>query len=1300
MRSPRTTRKRRPLDVEPLRFAHALRHLSPELQAPWKVSAGAGGTPTVHVDIIRPADLVALSIDAVGCELAAEGDSVVLKPRAGETKARLVVRYPFQHLAEEAIYEAAPGAELPVANENDPFGPPLKVALPTPDPNARPKPPIPARAARGSRLVFEIPANEAIPFSTEGLLAAIGRLKPAVHKLALPGEAPQRAAAGLEVRIIPLPGGLVGRLRGEEILVARPSAKERRQIGAPSGRTLAAEMFEARSLRRARRLVQSHRVSLDKGVRLPKLLGAGVDIEIGERLVSAGPIVGRPVGPVINPIFRRPTLSYPPKADETAIEAPYRLIISPSEEARWAHALAPVAAEDAPGHVELWHSRLGQAAIGPDGTAAADEQAAGRRIVRAVWTRDRDTMAEADWKNPLSANPQHLNDPFRMSLDAADRHMIVRQSAETLAPPGGSRRIPPTPIAARALWLSGLGAWLDLHGAWDTDPYSGEGIRSILAWDHEAPMGRDQYVRVEYPGYLYCLGVPATLVKLTERKMKDAAPSLAGLYQHKFLEISEPYRSYGEPRDLMCTSAHVGPRVTPMLDDPGADQDRYFWPSVGGQPFLFHVDFMDHDDRPVTVPMPLLWVAAHYRPFANVDKFYANDPKRMVQAHGQRVAFAPGRGGGDTSLETAVVRFLGKAQQGTSTPRMSSADVLIPAVQKLSPVGPVPIDYHPTYKQKGFTGAGNEGELWARVLVAGEQAPEHPTDRTIPLPVLGFGAGASSGSDKAGGFLAPNLPIRGVSRLTGVVGDTTGMAKQSFDPKTYFANAAPKLFGLVGLDELAVVVESDLTRVPQLVSEVVGRAEALVGDIGRAAQTLADAVAEANKMLARAAGKPPEWAAEAQAAITQATQAKSVFDDLAAKLPNLLTLMKAKGKTDAAVQALYAQFKTQVADTVAEFKALAPKLPPFIGRIIAATAEMLDTVVLQTADFAEDLHRLVTGFAENAALARFRFEWKPRVANWPGTGKPVIEVEEDSLVIAVHGQVGLDGKVEAKVAAELRDFVLHLFADHELIVMSFDHLAFKLSGSGKPEIDIVMRDIGFRGVLGFVEDIKELIPLDGFSDPPNISVTAEGLTAGFSLALPDIAIGVFAITNLSLGADVQVPFLGKAVTVGFGFCSRERPFTIAVAFLGGGGWCCTRISADGLEVLEIGLEAGACIAVDFGVASGSVSAMVGVYIRLEAKAGSIAGYFRLRGEVEALAIVSVSIELYMELKYHFDSGKLVGRATITVNVSVLGLSKSISITAQRSFAGSNGDPSFKAVMVEKDGSSPAWSAYCLAFAGE
>src|SRR4029450_964815 len=154
------------------------------------------------------------------------------------------------------------------------------------------------------------------------------------------------------------------------------------------------------------------------------------------------------------------------------------------------------------------------------------------------------------------------------------------------------------PVAAQSLWLSALGAWLDLHGAWTTKPYSRAGMTSILAWDEIAPVGGDEYVRVVYPGYLYPLGHQTALVKVTERKMKQVSPSYAGLYQRKFLVIGEPVRAYPDNPDFPFLKVGIRPLVTPPLDEPGAgapgeDQDSFFLPRIGGEYFAFQLASVD-----------------------------------------------------------------------------------------------------------------------------------------------------------------------------------------------------------------------------------------------------------------------------------------------------------------------------------------------------------------------------------------------------------------------------------------------------------------------------------------------------------------------------------------------------------------------------------------------------------------------------------------------------------------------------------------------------------------------------------
>jgi hypothetical protein len=1223
--------------------------------------------PALRFDVIRAADLVALSVAAIHCELVAGGESPpLLRPVQGKN-ARLVVTYPYQHLAEEAVYEGGrPGEVVLVPDPNDPSKT-IPEWIPN-DPGVTVRPLVDVRPARSSRLVFEVPAGESIEFSSAGILAAMKRLELVVHPLALPGDRPTTASAGDDPFIV-LPGGLVAFLGALGPLVAKaPQTVAEVDTSTPAGLA-----FQARELRRARTVLETQTGVTAARVDVSSIIGfGGLVVEPGRR--------PRP----------RAKLSRRPTGRETAIEAPFRLVISPSDEGRWSHATDPVPAGDEPHHVELWHSRLGTAAVEPDGTPTVDERNDQRRIVRAIWARDRETSI-SDWQT--NKKPAHLDDPFRMSLDPADRNMLVRQSSETWL---GSHNSPiaPVPVAARELWLSALGAWLDLHGAWTTKPYSRAGMTSILAWDEVAPMGRDEYVRVVYPGYLYPLGHQTALVKVTERKMKEVSPSYAGLYQRKFLVIGEPLRTYSDTHDFPFLKVGIRPLVTPPLDDPGAAQDSYFWPKIGGDYFNFTLDNEDHVLGPVPLSTPLLWVAESYEDFAKVDAEYDSNPNRKIAAHGQKVAFAPVHKGGDTVLETESISLRGKAVLGDSRPHMSQAKVLVPAVQQISATGPVPIVYHSLYKSGGFTNPNNTGEIWAAIPLDATQI-EHAMDETSPLPQLKFGAGAPSGSDKAGGFLAPDLPIRGLSRASGTVGDLAGMAKKQFDPTEFLKGALPKLFGIVDLVDLVEAVTGEPLKIPSVASEALDRIEGLLADLQSAKTTAQDAVEEANKLVARAASKTTQLQNEAQTALAEAQTAEATIvnavDDFVALLGTL------QDKDQATVEAAVAADLNALRNGVGDLKQLGPKLPPFIRSRIATLTKVLEDV-LAAADLVEDLYRFLNGFDPSSVQARFHFEWRPQLTSWPSPANPILEVKPDSLLLAVDGRASGKGQMGVDVLAEIRDFQLNLVGSEKLVRIAFDHLSFKAGSSGKPEVDVVIQKNEFVGILAFVETIKELIPFDGFSDPPFFEVDSQGLKAGFTLALPSLSIGVFTLANMSLGADVQVPFLGKTTSVGFNFCTRERPFTLAVVFLGGGGWFGLRIGPDKLQELELGLEAGAVLAIDLGVASGSISAMIGIYMRLEGDKGSLTGYFRLRGEVDVLGLISAAIELYLSLTYEFDTGKMAGQATITVEVKVLVFSGSVKIHAERKFAGSNGDPSFLQVMAAEGGTSKPWSEYCLGFA--
>ena len=155
----------------------------------------------------------------------------------------------------------------------------------------------------------------------------------------------------------------------------------------------------------------------------------------------------------------------------------------------------------------------------------------------------------------------------------------------------------------------------------------------------------------------------------------------------------------------------------------------------------------------------------------------------------------------------------------------------------------------------------------------------------------------------------------------------------------------------------------------------------------------------------------------------------------------------------------------------------------------------------------------------------------------------------------------------------------------------------------KPDVTAEGVELEFVGALAFVDTIRRLLPADGFSDPPAITVTPEGIQAGFSLGIPTVGVGVFSLQNLSLSAALSLPFVGKPAGLRFALSSREHPFLVTVTLFGGGGFFALGVSAAGVEEIEASIEFGGNISLNLGVASGGVYVMAGVYFKMSDEQG-------------------------------------------------------------------------------------------------
>jgi hypothetical protein len=429
-----------------------------------------------------------------------------------------------------------------------------------------------------------------------------------------------------------------------------------------------------------------------------------------------------------------------------------------------------------------------------------------------------------------------------------------------------------------------------------------------------------------------------------------------------------------------------------------------------------------------------------------------------------------------------------------------------------------------------------------------------------------------------------------------------------------------------------------------------------------------------------AAQKLDDFLADLQQLQALVTAGKTLWDALADLVgdPTVLTALFGnptvlKTKVEALAAAI-GPFKT----ALASFRLLEGAPRKTILDALTAVEEVLDG--------AADLLKLIEMLTGDELT--IRFDWNPAIDSWwlPGVGHsedPIFRANDKrGLLVAVEAKVKKNGSSAPKigVVCGLKHFDLILVAPASFLELNFEKIEFRVDSSAKMDVDVLLSDIKFVGPLSFVETLRDLIPLDGFSDPPYLDITPQGIDAGFDVSLPSIAVGVLNISNLSLGAGFTVPFIGQPLSVRFNFCRREQPFLLTVWMFGGGGFFGVTIDPHGVQILEASFEFGAAISIDFGVASGGVHVMAGLYYRMEKDAASLTGYFRLGGHVDVLGLITASLELYLELRYEFSSGKCVGKAELTIEISLFIFSGSVTVTCERKFAGSNGDPTLRQML--------------------
>ena len=941
---------------------------------------------------------------------------------------------------------------------------------------------------------------------------------------------------------------------------------------------------------------------------------------------------GTAISSVVVPIL-------PPESTETAIEAPYRLIISPlgfnakpaapilpNIFARWAHStnpyvpqsLAPKIVKPPPtvNVVELWHTRLAVKAASTTALTqqgGPDEIKPNNRTIRAVWAGtssdpDVEWLLNSNYK-PTSAptNPNSAHDKithytsegvgnvpgtndngaplFRTSLDNRDRDEIVHLTSNFNL--SLYRPYPPLAVPVNRLMLSSLGAWIDLDARFQ-EPLPGD--LSVLEWRHLATMGRDHYVKVVYAGWLAPFGHRANLVKVTERKLIEMAVNgtdtvVAYMKQRMFIVVREPEKTYpalGQPwngRRTPFKSLKITTLVTPSLVDPSSSSSTS--QGASGQP-------LTQDAFWPQVPGPKPPNAQDF-----LFHFIATDWDGNTSQFSVPLIFI------DTSVNpkdriavlTGTTGNQYMADLGRRTATMNGQKIAF--TESLDPQ---------TNTYTGKSSYETSSIAWASELYYKETGGSNPPS-TIPYDEMGGDPGSSIVIEDQGlpvfypAVDKAQVRISAIDQLTGTSTPPTvpityhgGLDKSNqgfgylwneFGPassnsfNTKLATNYGEVFAVIQ-NGIAVDVTPNLDKVGAMINPSLN----YVG-------------------LSRLAGALPGNPKDIDTSLNNFFSGTG-FDPIAAllpkspQLPNFPTGLKILGGIDLSNILLKFVNLPQGSFTSPDFGD-GKRVPKIVATVEYGGSPPTPKDILIT------LH------------------WEPPIQSWDPilspSGNPWLNDSRQPLfnVATPPGTppIVLDGRFVKPLDPTLPPsytvtgtingpIELNLLPGGNqnpffLITIPFKKLQFTAQTGGKTTASAVLGEIEYHGILSFIQELQSIIPSSGFEDPPFLNVTATGIEAGYNVGVPTIPVGAIIIKDIKLEASLNIPFIGDPARLKFGISERENPFKVTFTIFGGGGFFAMAMGLDGLESMEGALEFGAYLSVNLFVASGSVHAAVGIY---------------------------------------------------------------------------------------------------------
>jgi hypothetical protein len=860
-------------------------------------------------------------------------------------------------------------------------------------------------------------------------------------------------------------------------------------------------------------------------------------------------------------------------------------------------------------------------------------------------------------------------------------------------------------VRADTLELSALGANAELHGTWNPEPTSTD-PSNLASWSEVGEAGRTSHAQTVRRGYLFPLGHEATFVKFSHRVV-DVDPKshnnssnpghfpVAYLQVQTSIRVTQPLKRYpapgqpfafSDPADFGTTdwpfqSVRMITTVTPLLDEnlhlvvPLLSQA--LWPTFNsGEDVMWNFVAVDLAGRDIHFSMPLVFV-------------YGQDKVS------DSASLSEFKGGTGSLSEKLIAGY-------TNQPRGTRTD---PVHAYWSLLGGTPLQFAPT-PDPIKTGSTTHPTLLVALGVASTTADHNAAPATFNRTVSEHTLEVTGQPNFYPTIGSARIRMHAAEILTGnAFTDTPGTAPEGVNPlpPTDVGGVEFGLYGPYVTDGTTNGPRSAAKHGPDSLPKTVGSVYAN----------------NAGSVYAQATNSPP------------LTLPGNTVGGIGTPNMGISGLSAVTG----AVGGDLGHYAIHNAAQLSEYF-------PGASSASQAVAELLGGLklndILDSDNFA--MPTISSQIIPGTGTIEVTYQLSTPLTQWPsddatgpfGLTSPIFLPDSSDGALTLTTVVTAGQQLVGQPATppsfttngSIDPFTIYLLGNGslEFLLLHFESVTFTAGNGGKPTVTVNIDNTQFEGCLSFINMLSQYLQSLGLGGL-TVNVEPTQVTVGASVSLPDVEMGYFDLTGVSFNASIVLPFINGPATATFAFSTSDAPFTITVYAFGGGGFVALSIGFSGIVSVQAQFEFTGMAALDLYVAAGSVTLYAGIYYSYTPANGQVTltGFVRLTGQVQVLGIFTVTISCYIGLSYIVMPGQLIGNvsgtASLTIGVSVFGISKSFTFSVTKTFSGNlasnfgplqpasranelnspDGGGSSTATTFANLMSQPEWTTYCNAY---